>query len=656
MADQRWQAKLVGILSDCLDEGQARVVCFDLGIDYDSLCKDPATGQPQARSKAETLQALIEFCQRHRIMSQFLSTLRSECRDVADKLPDIPVADSEKRAKVEFHIESDIISFGNQGRAKLVQAIAELFDIEQDSLHVLTEAAVGRGAEVHLLLGMSEKDAERLARPVEIDSRFDKLHNEYHVRLIRLHEDKLRRWERLSWKWQRALGCLRALLYLGGFCVLWFCGTQFARPLLPDPNEWKAYLFRLPNAETTRFYLVAVLAALPGWAAWIGLLAILTKFMQMLYTIGDWRQTFDYFFLCVFGPLFFRYPSVIVQEGQVKKEPRAMPQSDPDGPGGPCQITIFNDSAIVTERAGRRIAVVGPGGYEAGRFEKIYQTLDLRPQTRSSTAACITRDGVPIKAKVGATYRIRWKGEPSAESPYPADPDALLQAAAGHVVASSEQGKQVRTWADQVGGSPEGALRAIVARYRLDELIEPRDPGLRPRSELMRHLTEALRKSAVNLGAEIVEVHLDAFEFDPELQGIKQQWMDTWRVPWEGQVQARKAQADAGAIRMKEMAQAYAQLELISAFTQEFKATDDESTSIGMMVSRFVEVISRMAANPDASIFLPREALQTLEEARKMLAEAKVARPSLTGRQPSELGTGDMTSNDQKQSPYVING
>ncbi len=622
MADQRWQAKLVSILADCLDEGQARILCFNLGIDYDSLCKDPETGKPQAKPKAETLQALIEFCHRHRIINQFLSTLHSECRDIAEKLPDIPIADNEKRARIELHVESDIISFGNQGRAELVQTLAELFDIEQDGLHVLTEAAVGHGAEVHLLLGMSEQDADRLARPVEIDSRFDQLYKEYHVRLIQLHTGKLGRWERLSlWKSQRAHGCLRALFYLGGFCVLWLYGLQFARPLLPDPNEWGAYLFKLPNAETARFYLVAVLAALPGWTAWIGLLVILTKFMQMLYTIGDWRQTFDYFFLCVFGRLIFKYPSVIVQEGQVNKESKAMPQGNPDGPGGPCQINIFNDSAVVTERAGRRIAVVGPS-HEARRFEKIYQTLDLRPQTRSSTAACITRDGVPIKAKVGATYRIRWRGEPSAEFPYPADPDALLQAAAGQVVSDSEQGKEVRTWADRVGGSPEGELRNIVARYRLDELIEPRDPGLRPRSELMRHLADALRKSAANLGAEIVEVHLDAFEFDPELQWIKQQWMDTWRTPWEGQVQVRTAQAEASAIRMKEMARAYAQLELITAVTREFRPTADESIPIGLIVLRFVEVISRMAANPDAAIFLPHEALQTLQGVQRLLQEA----------------------------------
>jgi hypothetical protein len=75
-----------------------------------------------------------------------------------------------------------------------------------------------------------------------------------------------------------------------------------------------------------------------------------------------------------------------------------------------------------------------------------------------------------------------------------------------------------------------------------------------------------------------------------------------------------------------------------------------------LIVSRFVEVISRMAANPESAIFLPHEALQTLEGVRKMLEEAKAATPSLTGRQPSELGTGDMTSNDPKQSSHVISG
>ncbi len=626
MADQRWQANVHRIFVDCLDEGQARILCFNLGIDYDSLCRDPKTGKPQARPKSETLEALIEFCQRHRIVSQFLRALRSQCRDVAQKLPDIPVADSEKRAKIEFHVKADIISFGNQQRAELVQTVAELFDIEQDDIHVLTEET--NGAEVHLLLGMPEKDADRLARPVETDSRFDTLHKDYHVRLIQLQEGKLGRWEKLSlWQSHRVHGGLRLLLYLCGFLVLLLLSEELV-------------LLVFPEAQPPRSELLTFLGALPGLAAWVALLVILGKFMQTLFTFDDSRQAFDYFFLCVFGPLFFRYPFVFIQEGQVTDKSKAMPQGDPDGPGGPCLLIVFNDSAVVTERAGRRIAVAGPQVYTAGRFEKIYQTLDLRPQSRSATATCITRDGIPIKAQIGATYRIRWKGEPSAKFPYPADPDALLLAAAGQAVYDFGEGKEVRSWTDRVGANIDVELRNIIARYRLDELLESRDPGLKPRLDLIRNFTEALRKMAANYGAEIIEMHLDTFEFDPELQWIKQQWMDTWRVPWEGQVQVRTAQAEASAIRMKEMAQAYAQLELISAVTREFKATDDESISIDLIILRFVDVISRMAANPDAVIFLPHEALQTLEGVKRMLQDTK--KESISSLEsPDAIGPGE---------------
>jgi regulator of protease activity HflC (stomatin/prohibitin superfamily) len=323
--------------------------------------------------------------------------------------------------------------------------------------------------------------------------------------------------------------------------------------------------------------------------------------------------------------LFFRYPFVFVQEGQVTAKNRQMPQGHPDGPGGPCLFIVFNDSAIVTERGGRRMAVVGPSVHEAKRFEKIHQTFDLRPQTRSEAVVCITRDGIPVKTTAGATFRIRWKGEPTANLPHPADPDALLQAAAGQVVFARVGGaKEVRNWAGRVGGNLDVELRAIIARYRVDELLEVRDPGLRPRSDLMREYTTALRNMAKNFGAEIIEVRLDPFEFGGDIpvasvRSLKELRLDVWRAPWEGQVRIRAAQAQAGAIRMKEMAQSYAQLELISAITHEFKPTGDESIPLNLIILRFIEVISRMAANPDAAIFLPREALQTLEGVRALL-------------------------------------
>jgi regulator of protease activity HflC (stomatin/prohibitin superfamily) len=378
---------------------------------------------------------------------------------------------------------------------------------------------------------------------------------------------------------------------------------------------------------------------------WMALLAILTRFMQIIYHLSPRRPAFEYLFLSLFGPLLFRYPFVFISEGQVDDKSKRLPQGDPDGPGGPCLYIIFNDSAVVLERGGRRIGIVGPSVYTAGRYEKIYQTLDLRPQTRSTTAAVITRDGIPLKTQVGVTFRIRWRGEPTAKLPYPADPDALVQAAASLAVLKTDQGVSVRTWADRVGGNLDIVLRTIIARYRLDELMEPRDPGLRPRSDLMRIYNEALRDMAMNFGAEITEVRLEPFEVDIELLfteegkpiSVKRQWMDTWQAYWEGQVQVHEAQAKAGAIRVREMAHAYAQLEMIAAITREFQPRPGrESIPMDLITLRFVEVISKMVANPESAIFLPHEALQTLEGVRKMLKEAQESQQSLESPKKSK--------------------
>ena len=629
MAEERWQAKLHQTLTDNLDEGAVRILCFDLGIEYDRL---------NGATKSEKLDALIGFCVRRQIVNQLLGTLRVEQPEIANKLPRMPTADRGRRAKVEFHIKSDIISFGNQDRERLLQTLSEQFNIEMDDVHLLTESLDGR--QVCLLLGMpwqdalklgiSQKDMLWLTQPEKLGPGFEKLAKENKVTLIRRRKDRLGHWERLSaWKSHRLRGAVRLAFYLSVVLIFLLYGAAFASFLLPPGDSWLNYIIRLPSRESWRFYTVAVLAALPGLIAWIGLLTILTKFMQIIYSPGDWIDTFEYLFLSMFGPLFARYPFVFVQEGQVTDRCKKMPQGSPDGPGGPGLFIVFNDSAIVTERGGRRMAVVGPSVCEARRFEKIHQTFDLRPQTRSTPVVCITRDGIPVKTTAGATFRIRWKGEPTANLPHPADPDALLQAAAGQAVFAPVGGiKEVRNWADRVGSNLDVELRTIIARYRLDELLEVRDPGLRPRSDLLREYAAALRNMAKNFGAEIIEVRLDPFEFGGDVpfasvRSLRELRLDVWRAPWEGQVRVRAAQAEAGAIQMKEMAQSYAQLELISAITHEFKSTADESIPLDLIILRFVEVISRMAANPDAAIFLPREALQTLEGVQRLLQERK---------------------------------
>jgi hypothetical protein len=102
-------------------------------------------------------------------------------------------------------------------------------------------------------------------------------------------------------------------------------------------------------------------------------------------------------------------------------------------------------------------------------------------------------------------------------------------------------------------------------------------------------------------------------------------------------VRVREAQAQASAIRMKEMAHAYAQLEMIAAITREFQPKPGtDSLPTDLITLRFVEVISKMAANPESAIFLPHEALQTLEGVRKMLKEEQGSQQSLESPKKSK--------------------
>ena len=597
MPMQSWQTELQDILAKRLNEDQVRLVSFDLGIDYDRL---------KGQTKSDRVAALVEFCEQRALVHQLQTTVRRHKPDVKF---DTDLADMGSRVKVGIQVKQDVLSFGDQKRTELIQIIAEQFDIEPDEIHILVEAT----GSTLVLLGMSKSDAEKLVSSYrQKDPRFKALDKAFAVQRICIVESEPGRREKLSaWRSHRFRGMVRLLLYLSGFVVLALSGLALAR-------------LRFPQAIT----LWTVLGALPGLIAWAALPAILAKFMSKVYNIDRLGDAFDYMFLCVFGPLFSQYPLVYVKEGQVETRSQALPQGRLDGPGGPCRYVVLSDNAVVLQRAGRRIAVVGPSVYTAGRFEKIQQVIDLRPQTRATTASLITRDGIPVKVEVGVTFRIRWRGEPTAKVPYPADPDALLQAAAGQAVFRAENGQpKPFNWADRISVNLDSTLRTIVARYRLDELLELRDPGVHPRSDLERNYAEELKKIASDLGAEITEVRLGTFEFDIADVDIKRQWMDTWRASWAGQVRVREAQAEAGAIRTREMAQAYAQLEMIAAITREFQSmTGDESMTVNLITLRFIEVIGRMAANPESAIFLPREALQTLDGVRKMLQEARGAR------------------------------
>lgn len=619
MSAQPWQQNLIELLIREFDQDQLRVLCYNLGLDYERL---------DGGARPDKAKTLVGFCAQHDLGHQLALAMQALRPKL--KLDPGEVPGQARRTRVEIQLNVDILTFGNQKRSQLVQELAERFNVPPSEIHVLTEASVMLKVKgkpkvgTQLVLGMPSRAAkEFLVYRKTHEEKWQDLVRQFPIQHIRLR----RGWWRAPdpGASYRTRGMILRLAYLVSLALV----IVFSYLLVLLRHHGPAGLSLIE-------YLYIGLGALPGLLVWIAIPFIITWFMMLIYNIGTLGEAFDYMWLLIFGPL-LKPPYVFVQEGKVSPKSQSLLQARPEGPGGPCLFIVFNDSAAILERAGHRVGVIGPTVYEAGPFVKVHQTLDLRPQARDVTATVITRDGIPVKTQIGVTFRIRWKGEPSTDKPYPVDPDALFQAMNGQAVFLG--GKQeIRNWADRVGGNLDVVLRNIVARYRLDELLTPPSIGSPPRSDtglafpdygpvrtdIERDLHNALKAMAANFGAEITEVRLGAFEFDNE--AIKQQWMETWKAGWEGLTRVRKAKADAQAIRIREMAHAYAQLEMIAAITREFqRSADQDSIRVDLVLLRFIEVISRMVADPESAIFLPHEALETLDGVRKMLEESREA-------------------------------
>ena len=96
-------------------------------------------------------------------------------------------------------------------------------------------------------------------------------------------------------------------------------------------------------------------------------------------------------------------PYLLVKEGAVDTKGNEVAQKI----GGPVLLVIYNDSAVVLEQAGQLTRVVrGPASLELASFEKVWDSLDLRPQRWSFPVNAMTRDGIPITYEADIQFQI----------------------------------------------------------------------------------------------------------------------------------------------------------------------------------------------------------------------------------------------------------
>jgi len=400
--------------------------------------------------------------------------------------------------------------------------------------------------------------------------------------------------ERRTDREQRLAGFLLPMLLLTLGFVLLLIGT------VPEAiNE-------IMNTRGPLPLLRAILTSLPvAFVATLivakrAALTILAQFLQAMYHLEP-DEASKLLGRIIFGvpiepPL---EPLLRVQEGR----------PDPEGPeilhdvGGPGYLTVGHDNAVILARGGLFTRVEGARQVRLEAFEKIWDTVDLRPQRRELRVTANTRDGIPVTCRAEVRFRaLRGDAEPIPQLTAPpldftdADRAIALRLATDKVALAPGGERAVTDWMIFLtNGTFDGEVRNRIERYRLDELFDPNRSGPALLTLIEEELTEAMSQIGKDRGVQIDQVHLLSLTPDEEL--IPEQWMALWRSQWERTAAKDEAAARAAHESEIEKAKARARAEMIAAMVQPLAdLTDADLDTLLMGVQlEFLEVMRGMA-------------------------------------------------------------
>jgi hypothetical protein len=394
-----------------------------------------------------------------------------------------------------------------------------------------------------------------------------------------------------------------------------------------------------PIWATLSLALASVRIALPVVGALVAIPLLASHLFHTLYAIKDLKEAHDSLNRIVFGKLGFG-PYLLIKEGEI-----ATGKDTPAGRiGGPASLVIHNDTVVITEQYGRLKRVLGAGLPQLERFEKVWETIDLRPQRWVYEVFALTKEGIPISCEADISFKIddRFKDAEgrertdtsTGETPYPYTEKAVLRAATSKWIREPECEDSRMAWTDRVViGFAEGLLRNILAEYRLDWLIAPPQPGQQhPREEIRQRLEEGLQEGARSVGAKILNVEIGAIEVkarDKETAQqlsdiVSKQWVEAWHADWEARALASRAEGEAELLRM-DMVRIQAQAEMVVTLTEALQSTIVSQGAIEpyILALRFVEALRWMSYNTYTREFMPPEAMRTLRRLQALLgAEA----------------------------------
>ncbi|CAG0936598.1 hypothetical protein TFLX_05479 [Thermoflexales bacterium] len=306
--------------------------------------------------------------------------------------------------------------------------------------------------------------------------------------------------------------------------------------------------------------------------------------------------------------------------------------------GGPGVLSIKDHTAVLTERGARYSRVLGPEDHTLMPFERIRAIYDLRTQSFDGVEMSLTKDGIPVRAAVGAMFRFmeRMPGEPptSAQHPRflsvlhhyltrtphgagtepPVSPEALRMAC----YEVHRPPKPIK-WFQAAFSSAVGEVRDELNRRMLDQIFAPDDPGRSPRREIAAKLDNAAKAALAARGLELVDSTFGNLQLPRE---VTTQRTNMWQAGWEKESTIIRSGGEAEGLLQLQTVRAEAQAELVKSIVQAARTMDPNnqlSRDVVEALARAIErTLQRETILPLLSTTTRKEADQVLERLRRL--------------------------------------
>ena len=318
---------------------------------------------------------------------------------------------------------------------------------------------------------------------------------------------------------------------------------------------------------------------------------------------------------------------VVVREGAVEQGPGDESREQVGGHG---VIDVDSTSAISLHTDLGPSRIKGPGLVFTRESEKLQHIVDLRIQLRTQEFEYITRDGIPIKARLVLRFQIDQTSfnknlhahDPKVPFPAPISWSMRSVSRALEKLQVANSGGPLTKWTDLPLLFANGMLRAIISEYRFDDLLPLQDPAKDPRKEIREQLAARLKPVMIQHGVRVLSVSIGVFlprNFDaekafnqerPELDEVTQQRLKAWKTEWENRIMTMQAEAQAEADRQREKARAQARLESIMRLTQALEQDLPPSGEQDQITEQFWKVVRKFTDDPSTRMLLEEEQLR----------------------------------------------